>query len=120
MTTTTKKERVVFRSHWTPEALKQFRKKTFLIQTDLACLLKTSQQRINEWEQGQHSMKRAYTHMMDEVAEKVLALRRRAGTNNTKYAELMLSTFGIELKDDKWKSKRAGKKKSATPSSSAT
>ncbi len=97
-----------------------FRKKTFLIQADLAYLLKTTQQRVNEWEQGTHAMKRAYTSLMNDLEQKVLGLRRRAGTNGAKYADLMLKEFGIEIKEDKCKSSRDGKKKSGTPSLSAT
>lgn len=97
------KAKVVFKSQWTPEALKDFRKKTSLIQSDLAFLLKTTQQRVNEWEQGRHSMKRAYTTLMNEVAERVLGARRRAGKDNKKYEQIMLKEFGIELKAAQWK-----------------
>lgn len=115
-----KKETVKFKTPWTPEALKQFRKKTFLIQADLAFLLKTTQQRVNEWEQGRHSMKRAYTSLMNELEQKVISLRRRAGANNQKYADLMLKEFGVEIKEEKWKSSLGGKKKSVAPSLSQT
>lgn len=115
-----RKAKVVFKTPWTPEALKQFRKKTFLIQADLAFLLKTTQQRVNEWENGKHGMKRAYTYLMNELEQKVISLRRRAGANNQKYADLMLKEFGVEIKEEKWKSSLGGKKKSAVPSLSQT
>lgn len=101
MTTHVKKEVLRFQTPWTPEALKAFRKKYWLIQADIAFLLKTSQQRVNEWENGRHSMKRAYTHLMNEVEQKVAGVRRRCGANNKKYEELMLKEFGIEVKQ--WK-----------------
>lgn len=97
------KETVKFKTPWTPEALKQFRKKTFLIQADLAFLLKTTQQRVNEWEQGRHAMKRAYTSLMNELEQKIMSLRRRAGTNNQKYADMMLKEFGVEVQERAWK-----------------
>ena len=94
----TKKEVLKFRTPWTPDMLRNFRKKTGLIQADLAFLLNTTQQRVNEWEQGRHSMKRAYTALMNDLENKLLALRRRCGTNTKKYEELMLKEYGIEVK----------------------
>lgn len=57
---------------------------------------------MNEWENGKHGMKRAYTYLMNELEQKVLAIRRRAGRPD-KYAELMLKEFGIEIKERSWK-----------------
>lgn len=88
----------VYKSHWTAEKLKMFRKEFLLNQTNLALLLGTPQQRISEWEVGMHSMKQAYTRLMDNLKERLVAILRQALEDEAEYRRLVMKSFGVELK----------------------
>ncbi len=86
-----------FKSPWTPEKIKNLRRHFSLNQAGLALILGLKQQRISEWELGKHSMKQAYTQLLDSAEKKLVAIRRQAGADKRRYEKLILEVFGVEL-----------------------
>lgn len=86
----------IFRSPWNHTAIKQFRNDHLLSQVNLASILQTTQQRISEWEQGRHKMKRAWSTLFTNAASQIYALRKSARTYAT-YRRHMKELFGVEV-----------------------
>jgi DNA-binding transcriptional regulator YiaG len=86
----------IYQTHWTPKQIKMFREENLLTQLHLAILLNTCQQRISEWEMGIHSVKRAYSTLLDQVREKVERIHRGSGSAFN-YKSAMKQQCGIDL-----------------------
>ena len=87
----------IYQSHWTKEKIKAFRATYRLSQHQLAMLIETPQQRVSEWENGVHNMKRSYSKLLDQLEGQLARLKKQAGTSKKKYYDLMFRAFGVDL-----------------------
>lgn len=93
---------VKFVTPWTPEKLIKFRKSYHLSQKSLSILLRTTQQRVSEWELGKFTMKRRYSGKMEDLLAILKVISRQVwhkpyGKRRTKFVRLIKEKTGLEI-----------------------